>query len=384
MEEDKTEATARGAVEVGGVDFCDLNAICEAVARVGGELAELPCDENCPVVKEGIVVELVHVPEGKCTSCGLKLRKAKGLNDISFCPRCRRLYSSAPCEGARWAVSEHGMANFVGRQIGNNWAQPMNDAFHLGEKNQRDLYYSAEPSLQFFKSHNNKNVSLIVGNSNAEIPDGWKGQLAYFNELFYYKNRELHMAPNICGRLLPKAGAGLRRGKMRVIHERRDAWLRFLVSLLLKSFDPKDFYKGKIRQGVVCDWFRRNIPGAPASPKTYKRDYELFRTYHGKPKERDYRESAIILTLKQAADPQFSRRRETAEALTGLLVQLKAGEEQYGHPIEISSRWQYTGDKHGTRTLVALSVATDPGEALDLQEAQEAEEAAAAQVAATA
>ena len=73
----------------------------------------------------------------------------------------------------------------------------------------------------------------------------------------------------------------------------------------------------------------------------------------------------IVLLLKQAADPKFTRRKETAEAITELLVQLKDGETKCGHPIEISSEWQYTGDRRGTRTLVAVSNA-DPADGIEM------------------
>ena len=340
--------------------YCNLNMICASAAQIGGELAELPCDENGPAVSEGIIVGLKAAPDGKCPECGVKLRRTGVSKDISACPKCGGLYTVNDGGLPRWVVSEQGMARFVARRIAHSWAQPAGDVYHLGEVNQRDLYYSAQPPPQFFKSHNNKLVSLVVGNNHAEIPDSWNGQIAFFNELVYYHKGELRIAPNILGRILPRQGAGLRRGKNRVIHERRDAWLRFLVWLFAKPYDPRHFFRGAIRRNVVCDWFKRNIPGAPTSPKTYKRDYDCFRTFHGKPGEHDFRESAIILLLKQAADPKFENRMETAKAITNLLVQLKEGESKMGHPIEISSEWQYTGDKRGTRTLVAVSTEKNP------------------------
>lgn len=343
--------------------YCNLNMICGSAAQIGGELAELPCDEQSPAVSEGIVVRLPKTDNGKCTSCGLKLRKVKTLKDVYACPKCQRMYTAADNDEPHWVVSEEGMANFVGRRIGNGWAQPFGDLYHLGEVNQRDLYFGINPSSEFFTSHNSKAISIVVGHSAAAMPPGWNGSLAFFNELFYYhkEKNELRIAPNICGRILPMHRAGLRRGKNRVIHERRDFWLRFLVWLFSRPYNRKDFYKGVIRRKVVCDWFGRNVPGAPGDPKTYKRDYDGFRTYYGKPGERDFRESAIILLLKQAADPKFDRRMETAEALTDLLLQLKRGEEKMGHAIEIAEcKWQYTGDKRGTRELVPVAPAVEP------------------------
>ena len=337
--------------------FCDLNAICGSAARIGCELAELPCDELSPAVSEGLVVRLEYASNGECPSCGTRLRKTKAIKDVSACPKCGNLYMVAPSNSPRWVVSELGMAKFVARNLAYGWAQPVGDVFHLGEVNQRDIYFAINPPAQFFKAHG-KQVSLIIGNSNAELPDAWSGQMAFFNELFYYHPNEnkIGTAPNIQRRILPRAGAGLRRGKNRVIHERRDFWLRFLVSLFAKDYNPKDFFKGAIRRTVVRNWFVKTIPGAPSSTKTYKRDYDQFRTYHGKDGECDFREPAIIMLLKKAADPKFTRRKEMAQTITDILVQLKNDEQKLGHAVEIPKcAWQYTGDKSGTRTLVSVA-----------------------------
>ena len=348
--------------------FCRLNAICGSAAQIGGELAELPCDESSPAVLEGIVQRLQEAKDGKCPNCGMILHRATGIRQALICPKCEGLFSACESEHARWVVSERGMAMFVARRIAHGWIQPVGEVFHLGEKNKRDIYFAVKPTSQFFSMHDNKNVVLVVGNCKAKIriPKGWLGQVVLFSELFHYHDgkNELHITENICNRILPLAGAGLRRGKNRVIHERRDEWLRFIVWLLSKPYNPKDFFKGVIRWSVVCAWFKRNRTGAPTSEKTYKRDYCSFRTYHGKPGECDYRESAIILLLKQAADPKFDRRREAAEATSELLLQLKLGADKAGHAIEISSEWQYTGDKRGTRTLVAVSNAPAPGDGM--------------------
>ena len=340
--------------------FCDLNLICESAARIGNELAELPCDERSPAVKEGIVEMLADAPDGICPQCGMKLRRADGIRDAAHCTKCGHIYTTA-CGGApRWVFSEWGMAHFVGRALAHGWAQPAGEVYHLGEVCQRDLYFAVNPPPRFFSSHNKAEFALVIGSSRAEVPGEWKGEAAYFNELFYYHKNELRVAPNIQRRLLPRERAGLRRGKNRLIHERRDGWLRFIVSLLAKPYNPRDFFRGVIRRGVVCKWFVHNIPGAPNDPKTYKRDYDRFKTYCPPKDRHDFRESAIILLLRQAADPQFTRRVETAEEVTQLLLQLKQGEQKYGHPIEISSKWQYTGDSRGTRTLVAVAPDESP------------------------
>ena len=342
--------------------FCDLNTICESAARIGCELAELPCDEQSPAVSEGIIARLECASDVKCPSCRTKLRRTKNIKDASSCPKCGNLYTLSPTDTPRWVVSELGMARFVARKLAYGWAQPVGDVFHLGEVCQRDLYFAIKPPAQFFKTHG-KQTSLVIGNSYAELQGELNGSIAYFNELFYYNEKEnkIGIAQNIKRRLLPRAGTGLRRGKNRVIHERRDHWLRFLVSLLAKDYNPKDFYKGTIRRTVVRNWFVKNVPGAPDSTKTYKRDYDQFRTYCGKAGESDFREPAIILLLKQAADPKFNRRRETAQTITDILVRLKTAEEKLGHRVEIPKcEWQYTGDKSGTRVLVPTAPESIP------------------------
>ena len=114
----------RNALAAPPADFCDLNAICESAARIGKELAELPCDENSPAVSEGIVVRLAKADNGKCTDCGAGLRKAKNLKDVSACPKCGKLYSMSQGDSPRWFIWEKGMATFVARRIAHKWAQP--------------------------------------------------------------------------------------------------------------------------------------------------------------------------------------------------------------------------------------------------------------------
>ena len=171
------------------------------------------------------------------------------------------------------------------------WTQPSGDVFHLGEMSRRDLYFAVNPLVHFFKMHGTQ-VSLVVGTSNVELPDAWSGQIAFFDELFYYheKDNKIGISPNIHRRIVTRVSAGLRRGKNRVIHERRDFWLRFLVALFRKGYNPKVFFRGVIRRTVVRNWFVKNIPGAPTNPKTYKRDYEQFCTYCGQDGEHDFRE----------------------------------------------------------------------------------------------
>lgn len=338
--------------------FCDLNAICDNATSIGYELQDLPCDEKSPAITEKLIIGLVYREDGTCHKCGIKLKPTKKLDNTLICPKCKRIFSSVPMEAKRWVISERGLAEFTARRIAeHDWAQPVGDVYHLGEIGQRDIFFGIQPKNQFFNTHG-KNTALVLGSSNAKVPDCWPGSAVLFSELFYYNpaKNTIGIAPNILDNLIPRKSKGLRRGKNRVIHERRDYWLQFLANLLDKPFNPKNFYKGTIRRGVVCKWFVENIPDAPHNPRTYKRDYDGFRTYRPEIDNYDFREPAIILLLKQAADPKFKRRKEASAGIVELLLKLKKGAEDEGHAIEIPKcEWQYTGDKAGTRELVAVT-----------------------------
>lgn len=348
------------------IHFCELATIENFAERIGRELdsqmREQLCDTDCAAVREGILVKLLSLSDGKCPKCGIIPKKMLDMKDVAICPHCHGFCSTRDSDDERWFLSERGMAEFVARKLANRWAQPASGLYHLGSVGNRDLYFGIRPSKLFFTYHGS-NVSIVLAGGDADIPDGWKGAAATLSELFFYDQSrdEIRIAPNIKERILP--GKGLKRGRNRVIHERRDEWLRFITDLLSKQFKSSDFYKGKIRQSVVAAWFKKNIPGAPKSSKTYKRDYEFFKTYVPGKDSADYREPLIIMLLRYAANPRCSQaeRERTARRITDIRLYLRReADKNFGHEVDIPNHeWQYTGDKQGTRELVPVSHYTE-------------------------
>lgn len=352
-------------------EYFSLNEICLMAGRGEHELEEMQFAEDGPIVAERIVVRLGYSANGKCCKCGRKLRAVKGSEETLVCVKCGHLHCVREPHTPRWAISEHGLAMFVARGIAKGWAQPAGDVFMLGEVGGRDIYFAIEPTIEFMTSHNECNISVIAARNKTAVPAEWKGSMVLVSELFYYHNGEFHVAPNIKRRIVPVPRKGLHRGINRIIHERREAWLQFIMHQFSKPYNPKDFYRGSIRSTVVRDWFKKNIIGAPANVKTYQRDYRQFRTYTGSPGEHDYREAYIVLLLKMAADPNLPNRETIVKNVSELLLRLKEEEKNAGHRVEISFKWQYCGEINGKRTPVAVASAPDPGELLDMKEAAE-------------
>lgn len=349
------------------VPYCDLSAISAAAMHgcreVDADSGEITFDRNSSAVKNGIIICLEKPTNGWCTHCGRRLVNAAGIEDAQSCLKCGTVFSCSDA-AERWAISEWGMAKFVARAIANGWAQPCGEFFHLGEQSGRDLYFAISPSKTFFTTHE-RNVSLVVAGGAENVPSGWPGNIAIFSELFYLKDGgEIGVAKNILANIVPSKGKGLRRGKHRMIHERREYWLSFLLHLLAAPYDHKAFYKGKLRRSYVCRWFTANVPNAPQNPKTYARDLVSFRSYFPDKDRYDFREPMIVMLLRHVADPQFKgkdRERMTHE-LTDLLHYLKSRQDaNNGTPVEIPKyAWQYTGGKKGSRELVAVSADMNP------------------------
>lgn len=354
----RTTKAPEGSVSV---PYCDLSAISAAAVHGGREVdadsGEISFDRTSSAVKNGIIIRLGKQTKGWCPNCRCRLIDAVGIKNALACRKCGAMFSSSG-DSERWAISEWGMAHFVARAIADGWAQPCGEFFHLGEHCGRDLFFAVSPSASFFATHEGK-VSLVVAGNVENIPRGWNGKVALFSELFYLKpdGVTIGIAPNILSNILPRKGKGLRRGKNRMIHERRDYWLSFLLHLFAKPYDRRAFYKGRLRRGYVCKWFTENFRDAPQNPKTYARDLEAFRSYIPDKDKYDFREPAIIMLLRNAANPAFKDREKMKVKLTDLLALLKRRQDENGGlPVEVPKCvWQYTGDGKGTRELVAVS-----------------------------
>lgn len=347
------------------VPYCDLSAISAAAMHGGREVdadsGTVTFDRNSSAVKNGIIVPLEKTTKTSCSRCGRRLVPVASIKDALACRKCGALFSVSDRE-ERWAISEWGMAQFVADTIGNGWVQPCGEFFHLGERSGRDLYFAISPSASFFAMHG-RNVSLVVAGKVENIPSGWPGKIALFSELFYLKGGgDIGVAKNILANILPSEGKSLRRRKHRMVHERRDHWLSFLLHLFTGPYKHEAFCKGKLRRSYVCKWFTENFRDFPKCPRTYVRDLESFRLYIPDKDKFDYREPTIIKLLRYAADPKFADREKVRKTLTDLINYAKGRKDaNNGVPVEIPRyTWQYTGGKKGSRELVAVSADMNP------------------------
>ena len=338
------------------------NKIAEAIRKAGEQLelheATEFGGESSVAFRERLVREYNAEHTKECPECGSPLIFTG--SDTADCRRCKKTYTF-PAEGAHLCyVSEEGVAEYVGRRIGNDFANHTGDHYHLGEVRGRTLFYGTYPSKRFFAAHKGDHFAIVLGSNDAEVPEGWNGHAAYFSELFYVNETcgDIRIASNILDTLLPRAKVTKAETPERKVHKRRSDWLMFISDLLSKPYNDADFYRGDIRPKVVRDWFLKNkVVGAPTNPKEYQRDLHAFRHLdkdHAKP---DQRERFIVLLLRWAADKKYTNedRMVIAKLIPELVLYLQKGaEKNHGRPIEITrGAWQHCKD--GTKERVAVT-----------------------------
>ena len=307
---------------------------------------------------EGLVKERGIEEMDRCPACGCELSVLD--EETAECPRCRDLYD-APDYTRRCYVHEEGVAEFVGRRIGNGFAVRTGDHYHLGEVRGRTLYFATNPGAHFYSGHKGDNIALVVGSNDAKVPYSWNGHVAFFSELFYVNEPtgELRISRNILKNLLPglKSTDSARGTRERKVLETRSRWLMFFSHLFSSKYNPGDFYLGHLRPAVARDWFVGNHHDAPTSTKKYQRDLRAFRHLDADSTKPDQREEFIVLLLRTAADPKLpqDQRLAIAKALPNLVMYLeKAAEKNNGRPVNITrGAWQYSKD--GTRERVAVA-----------------------------
>ena len=338
-----------------------INMIAEAIRKAAEplslhEAAEFG-GESSIAFREGLVREYNAEHTKDCPVCGNPLISTG--SDTADCHRCKKTYTF-PNEGAHLCyVSEEGVAEFVGRSIGNDFANRTGDHFHLGEVDKRTLYYGTSPSKRFYAAHKGDNVAIVLGSNDADVPADWDGHVAYFSELFYVNEPcgDIRVSGNILRRLLPKPPRSKPVSGERKVNKRRSEWLMFCAYLLSKPYDDDDFYMGTIRPQVVCNWFRKNVTGAPKNAKAYQRDLKAFRHLDKDPSKPDQREQFIILLLRTAADKRRTEKERVgiAKVIPELVLYLQKGaEKNHGRPIEIT-RGAWQNCKDGTKERVAVT-----------------------------
>ena len=337
-----------------------INKIAEAIRKAAEtlslhEAAEFG-GESSIAFRERLVREYNAEHVTHCPTCGSAL-VSTGSGEAD-CHHCKKTYSF-PKEGAHLCyVSEEDVAEFVGRRIGNGFANHTGDHYHLGEVRGRTLYYGTSPSKRFYAAHKGDNVAIVLGSNNADVPEEWNGHVAYFSELFYVNETcgDIRISSNILRGLLPKPPTSKPAIGERKVNKRRSEWLMFCAYLLSKPYDEDDFYRGAIRPQVVCEWFRKNVNGAPKNAKEYQRDLHAFRHLDKDPSKPDQREEFIILLLRTAADKRRTEKERLAIAkqIPELVLYLQKGaEKNHGRPIDITrGAWQHCRD--GKKEYVAV------------------------------
>lgn len=298
--------------------------------------------------REQLVKEYNAAHATDCPACKSPLVRINALD--MRCEACGKIVISPDTKREWCVVDEVGVAEFVGRRIGNRFANRTGDHFHLGEVAGRTLYYGTAPSKAFYTSHNRTDIALVLGSNKAEVPENWKGSVAFLSELFYVNEStgEIRVSHNILKTILPQPKKNKRTETKRMIHERRSEWLIFSAHLLSNPLNPNDFFRGEIKPKVVCDWFAKNHPTAPKSNKTYKRDYNEFRHLDPTGKEPDKREAFIILLLRTAANKKITtqQRLGIAKLIPELVLYLQNAEyKNPSRPAEITrGAWQHCKD----------------------------------------
>ena len=306
--------------------------------------------------REGLVKEYNKAHAKECPECGMPLLYTEP--DRAKCSACSKLVLDPELGREKCYVDEEGVAEFVGRRIGNNFANHTGDYFHLGEVHGRTLYFGANPSKRFYAAHKGDAVALVLGSNKAEVPENWSGHVAYLSELFYVNEPtgEIRVSHNILKGLLPVPNKGNAKHAERMIHERRNEWLMFAAHLFAKPLVPENFFRGVIKPKVVCEWFVQNYPTAPQSYKTYKRDYNEFRHFNAKDDEVDKREAFIVLLLRTAANKKLTMKERLgiAKLIPELVIFLNdAASRNPSRPAEITrGAWQHCKD--GSKEYVPI------------------------------
>lgn len=330
-----------------------INRIADAIRKATEEIelheASEFGGETSAAFRDGLVREYNSMM-AKCPKCGGALVCTEdGKGD---CRNCKTVFDFPREDAHLCYVSEEAVAKFVSNRIGSGVAYRTGDNYHLGEVRGRTLYYGTNPSKGFFSAHRGDNVAIVLGRNSAEVPESWTGHVAYFSELFYVNETcgDIRESGNILGALLPKPrnANSSSKSRSRQVHKRRNEWLMFIANLLSKPYREDDFFRGALKPQVACDWFVKNVHGAPREAKQYQRDLRAFRhlaSGEGKP---DQREEFIILLLRTAADRRHTmeERRGIARVIPDLVQYLQnASAKNPGRPVNITrGAWQYCRD----------------------------------------
>jgi len=284
--------------------------------------------------RAGLVEEYNTEHGCNCPICGGRLEFVTGpdWHDVLVCEQCRNEIPDDIAESKIFRVSKRGMAEFVRKQLGLDYAQHMgDDNYRLGKLHGKKVFVCFSPSAGFYNAHNKDSIFIMCDVSS--VPTDWtaNGCLAIlFGELFYDKpsKGEFGIAKDILDDLKPK-DVKRRFGKNRLIHERRDLWLSVLMYILTAKYNSKDFNKeGMLTGAAAARWFSKAFPHIKLSARTLNRDIEQLTHSSSNSTPYDKHEDYIVMLLKLAADPKLPQEKRTRAANCIKELILKAAEDK--------------------------------------------------------
>lgn len=310
--------------------------------------------------RAGLVEEYNTEHGCNCPLCGGRLEYVTGPNwdDVLVCEQCRNEIPDDIAKSKIYRVSKRGMAEFVRKQLGLDYAQHMGDEnYRLGKLHGKKVFVCFSPSAGFYNAHNKDSIFIMCDVSS--VPTDWTANGCHailFGELFYDKpsKGEFGIAKDILEDLMPK-DTKRRFGKNRVIHKGRDYWLSVIMNILSTKYQESDFRDSKLTGAAAMRWFRKVYPKYKGCARTFTRQMEEFTTYDKEKDRYDKREPLIANLLKYLANPNTPQedRIKTAKGIADLLDQAKqATRRNGGIPVELpESSWSVGEDGKSERVL---------------------------------
>lgn len=273
------------------------------------------------------------------------------------CDDCGKRLPRELFEGKTFVIDESGLAKFAAEKLGlGEFRHVEQGVYSLGRLYGLRTYFCVSPRSGFFNSHNDN--TIVIALDLSEVPGVWTREACRavsFGELFSEDcvRGELKVVADVLAELKPKMAVAVT-DKNRVIHERRDLWLNAIMQMLSRPYDPKDFKNGLLKPSAAMKWVCKAEPMFSMSERTLRRDMEEFR--HCGKGEKDKRESVIVFLLKEAADPNRTRkeRLELAQKIANGLYYLKEQTEMNGgRPLELSKvGWAVGADGKSERVAI--------------------------------
>lgn len=318
--------------------------------------------------REGMIVE--HNKgnnDDECPLCGGMVYYCDGPagGAILVCGDCHMHIPDAVYDRNAMRVSERGVADFVGRAVGEfHAAQDMgNGNYRLGAVCGREAYFCVAPQAGFFNSL--ERDVLVITCDDSNVPQGWTTNgraVVRFAELFYATQGmgEIRIAKGVLKKIDVKEPVR-RFGKNRRIHPRRDKWLSVVMNILASKYRPSDFKDGMLTAAGAKRWFSKLFPTIQVGRKTFGRDIDELCNYDPAKHPYDKRQPHIVRLLKLAADPTVTqdRRLECANMIKQELERASAEANRNGGRMVELPEWGWINGADGGSERVPVASDAD-------------------------